>query len=161
MHQQGFTLMETLVTVLLIALLATLLLPPLQQWRHDARLAGQSRELAALFHHARNAALESGERLRLCGSRHAGKACDHRWDEAIVIDSQDRIHQRLSISDDLRVRWQGLGQDLILSSNLAASRLNGAFYICPKAPRARHAHRLVINRLGRLRRETHPAEQLC
>jgi len=73
--QAGFTLMELLLAIAVLAILTTLALPAFTQFIQNNRLASEANEMVASFQFARSEALKRGVPVQVCSSSN-GTGCD-------------------------------------------------------------------------------------
>lgn len=74
-HDQGFTLVELMMTVAVLAIMLSLGVPAMGEFVKNSRLVTQTNDLIASFHLARTEAIKRGARVTLCKSL-AGATCD-------------------------------------------------------------------------------------
>lgn len=161
----GFTLVELLVTLAVIALLAGTGIPGLERWVAASRLAAWTTTYAQALHTMRHIAVESGRHVSLC-ELGRGDRCTGRWGPRLVLffddDRDGQLASRRDIIMDivmpgedarLDVSWRGFGERRFLNVRATgAFRQNGRFRLCPAAGTADHEGReIVLNVTGRLR----------
>lgn len=78
-HDQGFTLVELMMTVAVLAILVSLGVPFMGEFIKNSRLVTQTNDLIASFHLARTEAIKRGARVTLCKSSD-GATCDDTAD---------------------------------------------------------------------------------
>lgn len=82
-HDQGFTLVELMVTVAVLAISLSFAVPFMGDFVKNSRLVTQTNDLIASFQLARSEAIKRGARVTLCKSSN-GATCDTtaggRWD---------------------------------------------------------------------------------
>ncbi|HKL51915.1 MAG TPA: Tfp pilus assembly protein FimT/FimU [Wenzhouxiangellaceae bacterium] len=77
-EQAGFTLMELLIGIAVLAILTTLALPAFTQFIANNRLASEANEMVASFQFARSEALKRGIEVQVCSSAD-GATCGGNW----------------------------------------------------------------------------------
>lgn len=82
-EQAGFTLMELLLTLVVLGILITLALPSFNQFRQNNRLASEANEMVASFQFARSEALKRGVPVQVCSSSD-GVACNGDWEQGWI-----------------------------------------------------------------------------
>ena len=80
-RERGLTLIELVVTILVLAVLLTLSAPSLTIFIRQNRLSGAANELLSELQLARSEANQRGQRVVLCPSA-SGSACDGAWGNA-------------------------------------------------------------------------------
>lgn len=76
--QAGFTLMELMIGIAVLAILTTLAVPAFRQFNQNNRLAAQANEMVAAFQFARSEALKRGVQVQVCSSANA-TTCGGAW----------------------------------------------------------------------------------
>ncbi|MGU7782363.1 GspH/FimT family pseudopilin [Burkholderia sp. PU8-34] len=120
-HACGFTLVELMVVVALMAGLGLLAAPSFDQWRMRERVDARSRALLGALSFARNEAVRLGVRVTLCRAGSdgaclsAGQRCDlAEWSCGWIVsghfDEQTRVLRRYPRDADVAVA--GVAHDL-------------------------------------------------
>lgn len=81
--QAGFTLMELVLGITVLAILTTLAIPSFTQFIQNNKLAAEANELVASFQYARSEALKRGLPVQICSSED-GTACDGQWNQGWI-----------------------------------------------------------------------------
>ena len=100
--QAGFTVMELLIGIAVLAILTTLAVPAFTQFIQNNRLASEANEMVAAFQFARSEALKRGVQVEVCSSAN-GESCGGNW-------NQGWIAPHPSQPEPLRV-WASPGDD--------------------------------------------------
>ncbi|NIJ69564.1 GspH/FimT family pseudopilin [Xanthomonas sp. 60] len=79
----GFTLVELMVTVAVVAILAAIAFPSFQTTLRSNRVATANNEILGLVNLARSEAIRSGRGGGVCGSTNGG-ACDGAWGQGLL-----------------------------------------------------------------------------
>lgn len=123
-HDQGFTLVELMMTVAVLAIMLSVGVPAMGEFVKNSRLVTQTNDFIASFHLARTEAIKRGARVTLCKSL-AGATCDAtadgRWGIGWITFVDSAIGGTVGSVD--------VGEDLI--DTRAATPLNVA--IAPQA----------------------------
>lgn len=91
-HQNGFTLYELLVTLLIVGVVLTLGVPNLSEFTANSRLSGTANDLHASFQLARSEAARSKTNITICASANsltAGADCGGTWEQGYIIFVDD------------------------------------------------------------------------
>ncbi|MDT8410200.1 MAG: GspH/FimT family pseudopilin [Wenzhouxiangellaceae bacterium] len=108
-NQRAFTIMELMITIVVLAILTTLAVPAFRTFIQNNRLAAQANEMVATFQLARSEALKRGLTVRVCSSSD-GTSCGGDWKEGwIVLADPGGTDQEL-----LRV-WPSPGADFVFT----------------------------------------------
>ncbi|WP_309292538.1 GspH/FimT family pseudopilin [Azonexus sp.] len=108
----GFTLIELMVVVMILAILAAFAAPAMQNMIVQNRLAGQTNELLGTIQFARGEAIKRNQSIRFCPVANAGDtACD--------ADAGNWAHWVVALNaDDTVLRQGSMPTNLQLSSDL-------------------------------------------
>lgn len=87
-RQRGFTLIELMVTLAVLAIVASIAVPSFNTMIQNNRSLALGEELASALNYARSEAVKRGARITLCGSVN-GTACDGDWTDnwIVVVDT--------------------------------------------------------------------------
>ncbi|HMB38998.1 MAG TPA: GspH/FimT family pseudopilin [Wenzhouxiangellaceae bacterium] len=81
--QAGFTMMELLIGIAVLAILTTLAVPSFTQFIANNRLASEANEMVASFQFARSEALKRGVQVQVCSSGD-GATCGGNWNQGWI-----------------------------------------------------------------------------
>lgn len=154
-RQQGFTLVELLIIVAILAIAAQMAIPAWQAFIENNRSQALMHALENAIHQARAQAITRRIPMELCGSQN-GLECTTRWSQGWIIRPLSNAGSELPPeqvvnldTNPLQVQWAGFQPRLIFHANGYSTASNGRFFLCRD-----HAidWQLVLNRQGRLRR---------
>jgi type IV fimbrial biogenesis protein FimT len=170
-RESGFTIMELMVTVTLVAIIATFAFPSVDYLLRNSRLTSQLNNLAATLHYARSEAVKRGTPVTVCKT-HAALQCDTRpgWERGWIVFVDDgggvatgkgngkhekpelmlRVHEALEGGTTLRGN-RNVAHRVTFSASGFSGGFNGTLRLCD-ARGARAAKALIVSRLGRIRR---------
>lgn len=139
-RQGGFTLIEQILTMVVLATLACIAVPALGQLRERSQLQVAQSDILVALQHARGLAIHTGRRAMLCPSRDGAQCSDelhweggwlvghYRSERADQLDGAPRLaagsHHRLTILSTTgrrRIRFQADG---------SAGGSNASFTLC-------------------------------
>ena len=86
--QNGFTLYELLITMLIVGVVLSLGIPNMAEFTRNSRISGMSNELHAAFHLARSEAAHAKANITICGSADplgAAADCDGTWNQGFIV----------------------------------------------------------------------------
>ena len=91
-HQNGFTLYELLITMLIVGVVLSFGIPNLSEFTANSRLSSTANDLHASFQLARSAAARSKTNITICASANAltaGANCGGTWDQGYIVFVDD------------------------------------------------------------------------
>ncbi len=158
----GFTLVELLAVLSILAILLGLGVPGLQRLVGTTRAEGSMRELYALLASARQMAVLTRRDVTLCGTAD-GTSCSRTWNGNPTLvfadgnrnrraDGGEEIFQVSEVTHSGRVRWSASGNRSYLRFRPDGAALEyGNFTWCPADGDTRQARQLILNVTGRPR----------
>lgn len=81
--QAGFTIMELLLAIAVVAILTTIALPSFRQFIQNNRLASDANEMVAAFQFARSESLKRGLPVQVCSSADSA-TCGGNWTQGWI-----------------------------------------------------------------------------
>lgn len=161
--RNGFTLLELLITLCLLAVLAGVSLPGLHQMLERQRADQILKELATSIQLARSYAIRNSATVTLCPSAD-GRECGDNWLMGyLVFNDPEENHIPASEKSILlwvrnsahggSLTWKAFGNRNFLQLFGLGSRLgqNGSFTYCPEDKDPTLARQLLLNSTGRTR----------
>ncbi len=163
-YAQGITLIETLVVLLIIAMLAMIATGFGQSLLLQQRATKVAQQLRNGLNLARQSALGQGSYATLCPSQQ-GNRCQGSWAEGQLVfldengdgelNNNDRpLHHFPALQAGDTLRWSAFpaGKDYVTLTPAGLTKdQNGSFYYCPASPEKRYALRIIVNKIGRVR----------
>jgi type IV fimbrial biogenesis protein FimT len=146
--QRGFSLIELLVTITLLAILLAMALPAFSSSRLNTVLRTSSNNLLASAHLARGEAIKRNSPVTLCVSAD-GVACGTGdWSQGwIVISGADVIQREAAISNIFHI--SSTGGDSYSFQPTGVDSTAGTFTICRATPVGTQERVLTIDAIGR------------
>ena len=149
-YQSGLTLVELVITLALISIVASIVIPELNQFLVNNRNQAAMHELHATLQHARSQAVSRKQTLELCPSPD-GKTCSTDWTHPWLLrvrSSGKLLSHSTAFSGSRELRWAGFSNS-IRFYNIGISPIsNGRFFICEDKM---ISQQLIINKQGRIR----------
>lgn len=159
--QSAYSLLELLVTLLLLSIIAGFALPSLRDVVDSARADAYQELLRKAIYRTRSSAIYSGHIVSLCPFSVSG--CGDKWERGAmiftdpnnngVLDEGEVLLEKIDFgSSRYRISWRASARKNFLRySPTGMARAFGRFTICDKSNDLRLARTIVVNRQGRLR----------
>lgn len=147
-QDQGFTLVELLITVSLLAIITSIAVPALGDLIAFSRQQALLTQVQDAVQKARTKAVMHRQAVVLCGTGD-GTTCTRDWSRGwltMMEESAEVLTVTQLAADELR--WSGFGDQRVRFNENGTSRNNGRFYQCYKQ---RIAWQLILSRQGRLK----------
>lgn len=159
----GLSLIEILVSVTILALLASSAMPDFSVWRERKEVDGLMRELIGAIDMARAHAVAESVMVTFCRSND-GLSCQGKWSEGSILFTDFNADRAMNGNDRLLFRLEPMKpagtlefksfqnrQFLQMTSRGFANYQNGNFTFCPASKDSRMARQLIISLTGRTR----------
>lgn len=165
---KGFTIIDVLITMSVVAMVASFAVPSMQAITSKNRVAAVTNEFVGALQLARSEAIKRGAGRVIL--RKTGGQWESGWqvfvdynDNSIMDDSGDcgvgndcliREYSGLQAGYTLRTgstRFQDWVGYLPSGQSKGSGGSNGSFYLCPRDGKIKRARKVVINMVGRVR----------
>ena len=155
--ESGFTLIELMVTVAVLAILLSIAIPNYQTFVMSSRMASQTNDFITALNLARSEAVKSAANVTVCASSN-GATCTGGWDTGWIIHDAAgtplRVQQALGGASTLSggtdvansVTFTASGRTTIPVIATAAST---TLTLCPPSPASVQGRAIQIERTGR------------
>ncbi|QNI04119.1 GspH/FimT family pseudopilin [Halomonas sp. SH5A2] len=166
---RGFTLLELLVTLLIMGIIAAWGIPSFQALGERTARTGEANRLQTALGFARQTAITQRQPVTLCpiANPQDTSRCGENWSQALMVIHGDQTED-IASADVLRtfpttervdVRysrgWRRIRYDALGHS----SGYNGRFILCPQSEKSRaRGSTLILSQLGRWRMASSPTE---
>lgn len=131
---KGFTLVELLVTIAIVAMISAIALPSLNGFLVQLRVDNEISELQRLLLTARNTAINTGKDTSVCPLKSSGTACTggSDWTGAIGVLNEDGvIKEKAAINSSDKLLYGFTDITYTATGQTLANRA-GTFSYCPK-----------------------------
>jgi type IV fimbrial biogenesis protein FimT len=153
--QDGLTLLELMLTLGVVALLASLALPHYADFMAKRAVSLEVQQLVRAITFARTQAILRGQPITLFA--------DTDWSNGFTVTQQDKVLRQTSLTGTGRIFLKtfpaGSEHQLTFSSTGITNTQNGSFYYC--ADNIKVAERIVFNQAGRVYVTQDEASQAC
>lgn len=167
LFEGGFTLLELLITLLLVGIIAAWGLPNFQALGQRTAQSGEVNRLQSAFALARNTAISQRSQMTLCPATENHQACHNDWSGELMIVRGSQT-EGIPADDVLRIVPAQQGTQIVYSRGWSRIRYsplgytsgyNGSFAICStNGTEGSQGRKLVLSQLGRLRVDEAPID---
>lgn len=157
----GYSLLELLITLLLVLSIASFATPSLRAFVDSARADAIQESLRKAIYRTRSTAIFNKKIVSLCPYGEGG--CGAAWEDGLMIFTDQNNNGKIDAGDELlekfyiekagyRISWRASARKNFLRySPSGMARAFGRFTICNDSRDLRLARTIVVNRQGRLR----------
>lgn len=149
-HLSGFTLVELMIVLAVLAVLMGLAVPSMGQFMLSGKLRAYSNEMVASVVLARSEAIKRNQPVRLCVANAAGTACaSSSWESGwLVITSGNQVlHRQQPITDGYKI-LSAVDELVFQPSGVGATQ--AVFKVCRATPSVGNQERSVsVSATGR------------
>ena len=156
--QQGFNLLELMLTVGLLAVILATAFPSLTTYLDNRRLSATAQEISDMLSLGRQQAVSRGENVLVCWNENdaplgnvMGTGVTVAADEFVVIaPANNDVLARRQVSGSTLFEQQNINnQCLVFSSSGRTNALAGSFFVCRRAGDPVNAREIQIDLAGR------------
>ena len=158
-NNNGFTLIEMIVTLAILAILITIGLPAVQNMINDNRMLAQANQMMGMLNMARSEAQKKSRRVLVCASNNQ-MVCsnNNNWKDGWMVQvvGADIIQQKVAIEGNISIRgvvFTNTATGQIQFDRLGLADSSGSFVICDQQG-ADKARAINIELSGRIRLAT-------
>lgn len=159
-NKSGMTLVELLVTIVVIAILTTIAVPNYFAWQKRQESQWFHQNFASGFNLARSTVVTYHRPVIMCGSSSINSVCDHQWDQgiAVFVDSNDNrqydANERMVALYAQQFRFGTTKLRISRGDRIVRFEMDrgapagyyGSFAYCADDPR--YVHAFIFNKMG-------------
>ncbi len=164
-QERGFTLIEMMVGIALVALLMSMAVPALDMFTNNARQTGAVNDFVASMHAARSTAVTTNSRVTVCPSINGLGCAAVPWDQGWIVFTDPNSNQIFDVDETIVSTSGGIAGLTIVSTEFASfityrpngrvmnASINGSagqFTVCDNRG-AGHAKVMIVDLSGRPR----------
>ena len=159
----GFTLLELLITLLMLSLLLLIALPDFRELIQQKQSDITVRTLTTAIELARTSAITDNKLTTLCRSSD-GSECGGKWEDGILVFTDHNGNRKIDTEDRLvryfpfpsstgKLQWRAFQnrQYLQITPQGFTRYQNGNFTFCPHSKDLSLARQIILNRSARIR----------
>lgn len=149
---KGVTLVELMVTVAIIAILASVAVPAFESVMLSSRLTSMSNDFVSAVQLARNEAIKRNTTVTLCVAGSASSCGTGGWQQGwLVLDSASQvIHSRASLNTGYLLKSSGTAVTSITFQPSGAGATTAVLVLCKSTPSAGSQERTItVSATGR------------
>tara|TARA_R110002049_G_scaffold255471_2_gene431026 strand:+ start:285 stop:839 length:555 start_codon:yes stop_codon:yes gene_type:complete len=162
MNAKGFTLIELMVVISIIAILASLAVPSFTDVIRRQKVTGEANVLFSLIYLARSEAIKRNSIVTICKSNNAAQ-CGGTWSDGWIVfqdddkdgsrDAGETLISSGTIGHGYQLSWTAFGSNnyIRFSQNGLTLSQNGTFKLCPADNVTKYARAVVISKTARVR----------
>jgi type IV fimbrial biogenesis protein FimT len=162
MNKDGFTLVELMVVIAILAITFSLSIPAYKDLLLRQKINGQANQLFSIIYLARSEAIKRSSVVTICKSGN-GQTCGAQWSEGWLmfadqdadglLDPLENIISSGLVDSQITMSWSAFGSNnyLRLSPRGMTISQNGTFTLCPANGNAMIARTVVVTKLARVR----------
>ncbi len=150
--QKGFTLIELMVTISVLAILLMIAVPSFNEATLGSKLGAHANSLVASAHLARSEAIKRNSAVALCVSTDGTSCASGGWEQGWIVRATDGtvVQRQQALSAGLKVNRAGGADSLAFQPSGVSNFAEVTFTVCRSAPTAGAQERVVrITATGR------------
>ncbi|NNC22723.1 prepilin-type N-terminal cleavage/methylation domain-containing protein [Salinisphaera sp. USBA-960] len=154
-NDHGFTLLELMVTIAVLAVLATMAVPAYRSLGQTSAIQATSNSLVAALHHARTAAVKRDRKITLCASTDQSTCSSNNdaWRDGWIIQRHDGTGSPITVhtptSNRPTIKWNRASAKVVFGPNGFARGTNGSFSV--QTSNTPNKTCLIVAQTGRIR----------
>ena len=119
-QERGFTLIEMMIGIGLMALLLSMAVPALQMFSNNARQTGAVNDFVSSMHAARSTAVTINSRVTVCPSFSGLGCAAGSWDQGWIVFTDPNSNQILDVNETIVATGDGIAGVTIASAEFAS-----------------------------------------
>lgn len=148
--KRGFTLIELMVTVAVLAIMATIAIPNFQTFLMNSRMASQANDVITAFNLARSEAVKRAANVTVCASSN-GTSCTGSWQQGWIVRDAGGTPIRVQAALSGASTLSGGVSTITFTASGRTTSAATTLTLCPPSPAVVQGRAIQIEPTGRSR----------
>ncbi len=148
--KRGFTLIELMVTVAVLAIMATIAIPNFQTFLMNSRMASQANDVITAFNLARSEAVKRAANVTVCASSN-GTSCTGSWQQGWIVRDAGGTPIRVQAALSGASTLSGGASTITFTASGRTTSAATTLTLCPPSPAVVQGRAIQIEPTGRSR----------
>lgn len=155
-HRSGFTLVELMITLLVLAIILGIALPSFSALIEKLAIRSTTESIVEAFRTARVTAVEEQTDIKVCGLGANNTCSNADWDKGLIILRNSNSETLYLIRFKESILVKPLNQANITFNNQGWTNFfANSIFVCKASDDNKNAYRIVVSRSGRIRTESY------
>ena len=148
--KRGFTLIELMVTVAVLAIMAAIAIPNFQTFLMNSRMASQANDVITAFNLARSEAVKRAANVTVCASSN-GTSCTGSWQQGWIVRDAGGTPIRVQAALSGASTLSGGASTITFTASGRTTSAATTLTLCPPSPAVVQGRAIQIEPTGRSR----------
>lgn len=146
--KRGFTLIELMVTVAVLAIMAAIAIPNFQTFLMNSRMASQANDVITAFNLARSEAVKRAANVTVCASSN-GTSCTGSWQQGWIVRDAGGTPIRVQAALSGASTLSGGASTITFTASGRTTSAATTLTLCPPSPAVVQGRAIQIEPTGR------------